>query len=90
MVYTYLHNQAPVLFRLTEVGAHFKYAHSSFLTQTHPALILFTLWKSIPKCFKDLPNCFLAHCRNKKYLELVQRGGFFVMWVAMILLRVYV
>ena len=58
---THLHNQTPVLLRLTEVRAHFKDAHRSFLTQAHPGVIFFTLWQSIPECLEDLPDCFLTH-----------------------------
>lgn len=58
---THLHNQTPVLLRLTEVCAHFKDTHCSFFTQAHPGVIFFSLWQSIPECLKDLPDCFLAH-----------------------------
>jgi len=58
---THLHNQTPVLLRLTEVCAHFKGTHRSFLTQAHPGLILSTLWQSIPECLEDFPDCFLTH-----------------------------
>lgn len=58
---TYLHNQTSVLLRLTEVPAHFKDAHRSFLTEAHPGVILLTLWQSIPERLEDLPDCFLTY-----------------------------
>lgn len=58
---THLHDQAPVLLRLTEVGAHLKDTHHAFLTQAHPSVVFFTLWQSVPKCLEDLPDCFLAY-----------------------------
>lgn len=58
---THLHNQTPVLLRLTEVCAHFKGTHRSFLTQVHPGVVFFTLWQSIPECLEDFPDCFLTH-----------------------------
>lgn len=58
---THLQDQAPVLLRLTEVGAHLKDTHHAFLTQAHPGVVFFTLWQSVPECLEDLPDCFLAH-----------------------------
>lgn len=73
---THLHNEAAVVLRLTEVGAHFKDAHRALLTQAHPGVVLFTLWQSVPECLEDLPDCFLAHWRHKKGLVLVQQECF--------------
>lgn len=58
---THLHDEAAVLLRLTEVGAHFKDAHRALLTQAHPGVVLFTLRQSVPECLEDLPDRFLAH-----------------------------